>query len=233
MPTYSLTDSITITIDDVGWPAVVFDTVTSRATWQLLPMTWWEIEDLLAEFGPREPGMDLQESYRGMCQAAGRPALGAIGRGGEPVSPSIAVRGAIGREAEAVARAVGPQWRLPSPTEWVSMYKLATAHTQPISPSGVMGRIDDLVIRPLARAVCEYLLRSTSPTTLAQLMLLHGNGVDWVYLDRGRYGGRGRQQQPDGSFLATPLGGTVRLRSDAREERMTEIRIRAIKAEEK
>ncbi|HEY1733207.1 MAG TPA: hypothetical protein VGG23_02085 [Acidimicrobiales bacterium] len=194
----------------MGWPAIEFRTGLTRWRCQLWPLTWWQLESVLAnparEPGPRSPrsgsAVRLDLSYLELRQLADRPSIADADAGGR----AAIVRGLRPAEAAGLADRLGDDWRLPTDAEWLTVYRLLTELRPVVQLSEVIEWCRAESPGPYVREICTQLLTRWKGTVpLGDLMMLGDGAVEWVTVSGAGFAGRGSSGGTDATFVAHPL----------------------------
>lgn len=202
MPTFCSPDIASLASGPRGWPVLEVPWGSGVSRWQLWPATWWHVESILADpFGGsgRKSLQGLSDAYAEVRQLAERPALGESDAW-EPCG--LVPRGWRPAEAFHLASHFGPGWRLPTDSEWVSVYRWVEAGGAVVDLQALAEWCESQS-NAYAKLVCRRLLTQwRDRTTLIDLMMLGTHMVEWVICTGGEFGGRGRCSTP---FIASPL----------------------------
>jgi hypothetical protein len=201
MPSSYSDSQITLTTDPRGWPAVELN-FARPMRWHLWPITWWQVEDVLADqvagSQARDVGL-LRAAYRDLLDNIERPALSELTA---HQAVAISARGIKPPDAARLAGMVGGGWHLPSDGAWVAFYSFISANDVSIDRRSLLEWCNTSN-RPFVRHVCGYIANIWAETIrLSDLMLLGSGLLEWVSLPNGRFAARGR---PTESIIAHPL----------------------------
>jgi hypothetical protein len=220
----------------MGWPAIEFRTGLARWRCQLWPLTWWQFESVLAnparEPSPRSPRSGpaprLDLSYLELRQLADRPSIADVGAG---VRATV-VRGLRPAEATGLADRVGDGWRLPTDSEWLTVYRLLAELQPVVQLSEVIEWCRAEAPGPYVREICTRLLARWRETVrLGDLMMLGDGAIEWVTVPGAGFAGRGSSSGVDATFVAHPLDPQpVRPLGDlSREDRLSDFGCRYVR----
>lgn len=187
--------------DRLGFPMIWIREVDAYVHW--LPMTRVQFEVFLAHGGVDEFDVSW---YGDLCARERRISVREIGP--ENYWKSL-LGGVLPEEAKALARWLGPRYRVPSFEEWTTIYDAAS--NRPALDIDWASRFADASARCLAllRALDEVVRRraagpesssrQATGLTLADQMLLRGGVLEWVEID-GAEGGWGGLGELDPAF---------------------------------